>query len=73
MLTILIFSQFFLDDEFYVEPKYLNEQEDGGVTVVTGNTKKKFACASKKVNIKLNFAVSQIFLWIFQFKYGGKV
>lgn len=29
-------SLFFLEDEFYVAPKYLNQQENGGVAVVTG-------------------------------------
>lgn len=29
-------SLYFLDDEFYVEPKVLNEQENGGVAILTG-------------------------------------
>lgn len=33
---LLIFSLYFFDDEFYVDPKTLNEQENGGVAVVLG-------------------------------------
>ena len=35
-LSNFVFSLFFLEDEFYVNPKHLNQQENGGVAVVTG-------------------------------------
>jgi len=38
-----------LDDEFYVAPKYLNEQENGGIAVVTGRRVTKVD-AQKKTN-----------------------
>lgn len=40
---------FFLEDEFYVEPKYLNEQENGGVAVATGKRAVKVDAKNKVV------------------------
>jgi hypothetical protein len=36
-----------LDDEFYGAPKYLNEQENGGVAVVTGRRVTKVDAENK--------------------------
>jgi programmed cell death 8 (apoptosis-inducing factor) len=41
-----------LEDEFYVEPKYLNEQENGGVAVLTG--KRVVHIDSQKKTVKLD-------------------
>jgi programmed cell death 8 (apoptosis-inducing factor) len=41
-----------LDDEFYVTPKYLNEQENGGVAVLTG--KRVVQVDSQKKTVKLD-------------------
>jgi hypothetical protein len=32
----MIFSLYFFDEEFYVDAKILNDQENGGVAVVLG-------------------------------------
>jgi len=44
-------SLFFLEDEFYVEPKFLNEQEHGGVAVVTGRRVAKVDVQAKTVRL----------------------
>lgn len=41
----------FLEDEFYVAPKYLNEQENGGVAVLTGKRVTEVDIENKKVKL----------------------
>lgn len=51
-------SLFFLDDEFYVNPKYLNEQENGGVAVVTGRRVTQVDAQKKKVTLDNAWEIS---------------
>lgn len=47
-----------MDDEFYVEPKYLNEQENGGVAVVTGKRVVQVDATNKKVKLDNSWEIS---------------
>lgn len=51
-------SLFFLEDEFYVEPKYLNEQENGGVAILTGKRVEKIDIQNKTVKLDNNWEVA---------------
>jgi len=51
-------SLFFLDDEFYVTPKYLNEQENGGVAVVTGRRVTQVDAQKKTVKLDNSWEIS---------------
>jgi len=44
-------SVFFLDDEFYVDPKLLNQQENGGVAILTGKRVTKVDVDKKVVRL----------------------
>ena len=58
MCYITLFSLFFLDDEFYVAPKYLNEQENGGVAVVTGRRVTQVDAQKKRVRLDNSWEIS---------------
>ena len=47
-----------MDDEFYVAPKYLNEQENGGVAVVTGRRVTKVDAQKKTVLLDNSWEIS---------------
>jgi len=51
-------SLFFLEDEFYIEPKYLNEEEHGGVAVVTGKRVTQVDIQNKTVKLDNNWEIS---------------
>jgi programmed cell death 8 (apoptosis-inducing factor) len=51
-------SLFFLDDEFYIEPKYLNENENGGVAVATSKRVTQVDIQNKTVRLDNNWEIS---------------
>ncbi len=51
-------SLFFLEDEFYAEPKYLNELENGGVAVVTGKRVTQVDIQAKTVRLDNNWEIT---------------
>ena len=46
-----------MEDEFYVNPKYLNEQENGGVGVVTGKRVVEVDIPNKTVKLDNNWEI----------------
>jgi programmed cell death 8 (apoptosis-inducing factor) len=51
-------SLYFLDDEFYASPKFLNELEHGGVAVVTGRRVTKVDVQAKTVRLDNNWEIT---------------
>ena len=47
-----------MEEEFYIEPKYLNEQEHGGVAVVTGKRIVQVDPQNKSVKLDNNWEVT---------------
>lgn len=47
-----------MEDEFYIEPKYLNEEEHGGVAVVTGKRVTQVDIQNKTVRLDNNWEIS---------------
>lgn len=53
-----VFSLFFLEDEFYVNPKHLNQQENGGVAVVTGRRVNQVDIVNKTAKLDNNWEIA---------------
>ncbi|CAF0858276.1 unnamed protein product [Brachionus calyciflorus] len=51
-------SLFFLEDEFYVKPKYLNEQEFGGVAILTGKRVEQIDVQNRTVKLDNNWEIA---------------
>ena len=51
-------SLFFLEEEFYVQPKYLNEHENGGVAILTGKRVEQIDIQNKTARLNNNWEVA---------------
>lgn len=51
-------SLFFIEDEFYVPPKTLNQNENGGVAVVTGKRVTQVDVQNKTVRLDNNWEIT---------------
>lgn len=47
-----------MEDEFYVQPKYLNESENGGVAVVTGKRVTQVDVQNRVVRLDNNWEIA---------------